>query len=99
MINGIHNHGNHYKVADTEGAYGEYYGEWMNGMANGQGTVKYASGNVYSGALKDGKRHGQGIYEDTKGNKYRGEWKNDLMHGEGTVKYASGNVYSGALKV
>ena len=52
LINGIHNHGNHYKVADTEGAYGEYYGEWMNGMANGQGTVKYASGNVYSGALK-----------------------------------------------
>lgn len=35
-----------------------YEGEFKNGVMEGKGKFHYASGGVYTGDIKDGKRHG-----------------------------------------
>ena len=51
-------------------------------------TQHMASGDVFTGKMVNGKRHGSGNYqwfsEDSKmGDCYDGDWKNDQRHGEG----------------
>jgi hypothetical protein len=75
----------------------------MNQVADkihaGRGTMKYASGDVYEGELKDGdNRHGRGMYRYANGNVYEGEWKDDRRHGRGTNRFADGDVYEGEFK-
>lgn len=64
-------------------------------------TVKYSSGDVYTGSLLSpgsllkGKRHGYGVLTSSKNELYEGLWKNDKKHGFGCFKYANGEVYKG----
>ncbi|MDR2425518.1 MAG: hypothetical protein LBD59_12520 [Prevotellaceae bacterium] len=46
--------------------------------------IDYEDGSYYIGAVKDGKRHGQGemFYKD--GDRYEGEWKENKWHGRGS---------------
>jgi hypothetical protein len=41
---------------------GFYHGYMMAGKRHGEGTMKYANGDVYSGMWKEGKKHGKGTY-------------------------------------
>ena len=65
------------------------------GQAEGRGTVRYASGDVYEGELRNGKQHGFGIYKHAGGNVYEGEFRDGRMDGSCTYTYATGGVYKG----
>ena len=47
----------------------------------------YSDGKKYNGDLKEGMRHGQGVYTWPDGTKYNGEWKDDMRHGQGDISY------------
>mgnify|MGYP001318738911 FL=1 len=73
-----------------------YVGEFINGLASGQGTYTYSDGSVYVGQFKEGKEHGIGTFRCwNHGSKYVGEFKNGKKHGEGTYTYPDGVVYVG----
>lgn len=42
----------------------EYYGNFVNGKEEGEGTFKYANGNFYIGPFKEGKQNGYAIHVD-----------------------------------
>ena len=44
----------------TNGDGDTYTGEWVNGTANGQGTMNYGDGDIYTGEWKDNQRNGKG---------------------------------------
>ena len=84
-------------------ANGNFFGEFKNGKANGQGTYSYSSGNKYIGEFRDNKRNGRGTYyylaEDAnKGAKYEGLYKDDSMDGLGVYTTPSGSKYMGQFK-
>lgn len=59
-------------------------------------TLKDKNGKVvYEGLVKDGKKHGYGVYTYADGTIYRGNWYMDKRQGLGTLTYASGNKYEG----
>mmetsp|Transcript_11615 Transcript_11615/g.23306 ORF Transcript_11615/g.23306 Transcript_11615/m.23306 type:complete len:405 (+) Transcript_11615:63-1277(+) len=64
-------------------------------VKNGVTRVFYPSGAVYEGEVKDGKRHGNGMYKWTEGDSYQGMWYMGLPHGLGVAEYASGAAYVG----
>ncbi|MFP6755169.1 MAG: hypothetical protein VCB60_05560, partial [Alphaproteobacteria bacterium] len=62
-----------------------YTGEQTNGVANGQGIMKFPGGGLYEGEFKEGLPHGQGTLTDSYwGDSYVGGWKNGLYDGKGT---------------
>ncbi len=65
---------------------------------NGQGTINYANGDKYVGAIKNNKADGHGTFTYQDGSKYVGEFKNDKFDGQGTLAYADGNKYVGEFK-
>ena len=52
----------------------------------------------YVGEYKDGKRHGQGTYTWSNGEKYKGEWKDGKKNGRGTFYYTDGKKFEGKWK-
>ena len=77
----------------------KYYGCLNDvGQPHGEGTLKFKSGDKYSGEWKDGKKRGEGTYTFVSGDKYIGEWKDGNRNGEGTLKFKSGNKYVGEWK-
>ncbi len=84
---------------------GTYEGEWVDGVAEGQGTITWDSGSHYEGEWKDGMRNGQGTYTSTEGDGYvyEGEFKNNERSGNGTMTWedsrdGSSCVYEGEFK-
>ena len=67
-------------------------------IINGYGTITYANGRTYTGAFKDGRRHGQGTYTFPNGNKFTGAFKDGLANGQGTLTFANGTKYTGEFK-
>ncbi len=61
---------------------------------DGKGMYEYIDGSVYDGEWRDGKRHGQGEYQDDYGS-YDGAWIDDKQHGKGTYKQNDGVIYVG----
>ncbi len=55
----------------------------------------YSDGSKYKGEMKNGKRHGRGVFMRPDGMKYEGEWKNDKPGGQGTLISPDGNRRSG----
>lgn len=51
-----------------------YEGEFKNGLKNGQGKYKYATGDTYEGTFLNDLKHGQGKMEFQNGDKYQGGW-------------------------
>ena len=43
-----------------------YFGEYINGVADGYGEYYWADGSIYKGDFKHGVRHGYGIWSDQK---------------------------------
>mmetsp|Transcript_6090 Transcript_6090/g.18561 ORF Transcript_6090/g.18561 Transcript_6090/m.18561 type:complete len:1275 (-) Transcript_6090:92-3916(-) len=65
-----------------------YKGEWgSNGFPHGHGELRYDTGFIYTGELRNGQQVGQGklIYD---GNIYDGGWLNNKPHGEGCLSFA-----------
>ena len=63
------------------------------GIANEK--IEYTDGSVYIGTIKNGKRHGKGIFVFPDSTKYDGEWNNDERCGYGTLTYPDGSKYEG----
>ena len=87
-----------------EEAAGTYEGEWVDGVAEGQGTIVWDSGDHYEGEWKDGMRNGQGTYTSTEGDGYvyEGEFQNNERSGKGTMTWETGEgvvyVYEGEFQ-
>lgn len=76
----------------------EYMGELNEWKPHGKGTFRYASGNVYEGDWKSGRREGEGRYlmSVAGGDVYEGRWFKDKFHGEGKITQAvTGKVAQG----
>ena len=52
-------------------------------MANGQGRLIHADGDIYDGSWKNDKATSYGTYTHFNGAKYVGEWLDDKQHGKG----------------
>lgn len=79
------------------------------GRISGQGRVVWRRVDVadydpkgifatYDGALRDGLRHGRGVYSGQNGLVYHGEWRRGLMHGAGEISLPNGDHYKGSFK-
>ena len=60
--------------------------------------VKYKSGIIYDGDIKDGMANGKGKMTWVDGSVYVGNFKNDRSHGRGKMVWANGEVYEGSYK-
>ncbi|NRF40880.1 hypothetical protein [Pedobacter foliorum] len=60
----------------------------------GFGTVLFASGNKYVGNFVNRKKHGNGVFYFTNGDKFEGVFKNDLKD-NGTYTFNNGYTYTG----
>jgi hypothetical protein len=66
---------------------------------NGNGTLTYSSGNVYTGSFVNSKKEGNGDFSwKASGATYSGEWKNDKMDGKGTYIGQDKKKYVGSFK-
>eukprot|EP00759_Apiculatamorpha_spiralis_P009900 PhF_6_TR16985/c0_g1_i1/m.25688 len=52
-------------------------------VREGQGVLKYPTGDIYDGNWRFGKRHGSGTLSLVTGYMYQGEWKDDKIQGSG----------------
>ena len=57
-----------------------------------------ADKGVYLGEKKDGKRHGQGKFKWSDGDKYVGEFKDGKRNGQGTLTKPNGDKYVGEFR-
>lgn len=58
-------------------------------------NIKYTKGNRYEGEMKNGMRHGYGIYFYQNGDRYEGWWECNIKNGMGTFFYKDGSLYVG----
>lgn len=65
------------------------------GVTSDKTLIKSPQGDVYEGAMLNGKKHGYGVLKAANGDLYDGDWKDDRKHGYGIIKYASGALYAG----
>lgn len=76
---------------------GKYFGECLNGIANGEGESK--GRDRYIGSFKSGSPHGKGSYKWGEGSEWDGdEYIGEFEHGErtyGVYKWRNGIVESG----
>merc|ERR1739838_268065 len=59
------------------------------------GVLKFADGNAYEGAFKNGKMEGMGVYSFANGGRCEGELKSGSFNGQVVCKYADGESYKG----
>mmetsp|Transcript_46551 Transcript_46551/g.101330 ORF Transcript_46551/g.101330 Transcript_46551/m.101330 type:complete len:213 (+) Transcript_46551:74-712(+) len=59
--------------------------------------VTYQDGSTYTGMIKDGKRHGHGVWQ-SKNCQYEGQWKADAQDGQGRQTWSDGRVYEGQFQ-
>ena len=78
--------------------FGRYEGGLENGVAHGQGTRLYKSGERYEGAWRDGARHGEGEVTSPRGWLYRGEFAEDVFFGQGRSEWRNGDWHEGAYR-
>jgi hypothetical protein len=66
-----------------------FEGKFKNGHATGQGIIKFASGDQYSGSFKKSMKNGKGKYVSVSnvGHQYRfsGEFASNSIEGEGFI--------------
>ncbi|CAK8986009.1 unnamed protein product [Durusdinium trenchii] len=59
--------------------------------------VTYQDGSTYTGMIKEGKRHGHGVWQ-SKNCQYEGQWKADAQDGQGRQTWSDGRVYEGQFQ-
>ena len=60
----------------------------------GKQVITYRNGR-YEGQVRNGKRHGRGVFTWTSGNRYDGDWRNDKRTGRGVFTWSNGDRYDG----
>ena len=65
---------------------------------DGDGTYTFATGAIYVGSWKEGKRSGLGETTSVNGEKYNGNYANDHRSGYGAYSFPSGEIYKGNWK-
>lgn len=77
-----------------------FIGNLSHGKPSGHGTAKFANGDIYEGAFKDGVPHGSGKLFDNKGRIVQtGKWENGIYLEKGMIRfYQSLNVAASQLK-
>ncbi len=88
-----------------------YHGQTLDGIPEGNGILKIASGGRYEGEFKAGQYHGEGICEfprilgepgksnvDNISRRYKGSWKKGMMNGQGHLVVGNGDEYRGEFK-
>ena len=85
-------------------------GACANDKAQGRGTEVWRyledgewKEDKYTGEMKDGKKHGRGVYvwgRDSKwaGDRYEGDWKDGKVWGRGVYVWANGDRYEGEFR-
>jgi len=73
-----------------------YKGNFSKGAVTGKGTSIRRDGQVYIGEWLDGKRHGQGVFKNKKGDTFSGIYHMNALQ-YGTWKFANGDSYEGTF--
>ncbi len=80
-------------------------GACAEGKAEGRGTQVWRyledgdwKESKYTGEMKDGKRHGSGVYVRASGSRYEGGYRDGKKHGRGIYVWASGSRYEGGYR-
>lgn len=80
---------------------GEYTGEFVDGIRNGYGVMRFENYDCYTGDWMDGQMNGVGKYEfyDEKKDRYthiyEGQFYQGCREGKGKMTYANRDVYQG----
>lgn len=72
-----------------------YEGDFVNGIREGIGKLKFNDGTVYEGEFKKGQFNGKGILKFCDNKQYEGEFKDGKMNGQGTFTWENGSKYIG----
>jgi hypothetical protein len=83
------------KLIDTISGF-EFEGSVLVGKLNGQGILKYNTGEIYKGEFLQNKKmdkKGELIYEN--GDIYHGEFFHNKKRRQGIMKYNNGDIYDG----
>ncbi|MDO4976738.1 MAG: TIR domain-containing protein [Eubacteriales bacterium] len=73
----------------------KYSGYWQDELPNGEGTMIYINGDVYTGTFVNGLPDGQGVLVEADATRYEGNWTNGKRHGQGKTIWADGHTYEG----
>ena len=74
-----------------------YKGQWEKGSMHGTGLMTYSEGGSYNGSFVAGKKHGEGVFIDKKGNRFSCPWDQGVMTGNGTIIFHTGTCYQGDI--
>jgi len=55
----------------------------------------WENGDSYEGMVRNGKRHGHGVYKYADGTEYKGEWRENKKQGQGQYIWNNGDKYTG----
>ena len=82
-----------------EGDY-SYEGQWLDDKMHGAGTLRFASGAMYTGEFAENKYMGQGTHTFPDGvSKYVGPWQDSRMHGlDGLYTDKESHVWKGQVR-
>lgn len=83
-------------VLDDDG--GTYTGQWVDGVAEGQGSMTWADGASYEGEWLAGMRTGQGTMTYADETVYVGEFKENKREGQGRRTWPDGGFVEGEWK-
>ena len=75
-----------------------FEGYYREGLPEGKGVKKYASGAVYDGDWKNGFPNGKGVLKNDDGRIFDGDWKDGYLDGKVTLTWPSGQTYVGDYK-
>lgn len=65
--------------------------------STGKGTIRAPDG-LYEGEIKNGKRHGKGVFTFNAGDRYEGDFVDDIMTGRGIVTTKDGSRFEGEVR-
>lgn len=77
---------------------GTYTGQWVDGVAQGQGSMTWTSGASYEGEWLAGMRTGQGTMYYDDDTVYVGEFKENKRDGQGRRTWSDGGYIDGEWK-
>ena len=72
-----------------------YEGDFINGVMEGDGIIKYSDGTYYEGQFRNDKYQGKGKIVFKNGGSYEGDFNNNLIQGKGKYIYPGGKIYEG----
>lgn len=70
---------------------------FLPSVPDGLNTIDFPDGSVYTGHVKDGRKHGRGIIKFITGDVYDGQFEEDLYCGLGTLMLKDSTRYEGSF--